>query len=338
MFLVFASAGLTICLFGLTPATTHIAVLQIDGLTVGMLRTVGAGIVALPLVLLLRLRPPRELGQWGLLILSALGCFVSFPLLFSLGSQSTSATHAALIMAALPLFTGLFGIAVDWRLPRAAWFIGAAIAVAGEVSLIAMQDGGSTAGATVAGDLLVLAACFLWAIGAVAGARLTVHVTPWAATFWAIVVASLCLAPIAVADVNAVQWSAIPPLTWAALLHVTVGASILAYVAWFWALARGGVTRIAPLMFIQPVIAVLFAALFVSERLSLQLLAAASAIVAGVVIACRGASAPEPQDKAERTDARSLVPDLIASFNDRWRSWRQQRRALSNFHSSATAT
>jgi drug/metabolite transporter (DMT)-like permease len=51
-------------------------------------------------------------------------------------------------------------------------------------------------------------------------------------------------------------------------------------------------------MFIQPIVAIFFASLFVSERLSLQLLAAASAIVAGVVIACRGAPAAEPQDKA----------------------------------------
>ena len=150
---------------------------------------------------------------------------------------------------------------------------------------VAMQDGGSTAGATVAGDLLVLAACFLWAIGTVAGARLAACISPCAATFSAITVARLCLAPMAVADIGAVRWSAIPPVTWAALLHVTVGASILAYVVWFWALARGGITRIAPLMFIQPIVAIFFASLFVSERLSPQLLTAASAIVAGVVIA-----------------------------------------------------
>lgn len=77
-------------MFGLTPVTTRIATFQIDGVTVGLLRTVGAGILARPILLFFRLQPPRCRLDQALLPTSAMGGLVGFPLLFSIGSQQTS--------------------------------------------------------------------------------------------------------------------------------------------------------------------------------------------------------------------------------------------------------
>ena len=41
--------------------------------------------------------------------------FIAFPVLFSIGVRLTSANHASMILAALPIFTG--GIAMAWYLP-----------------------------------------------------------------------------------------------------------------------------------------------------------------------------------------------------------------------------
>lgn len=57
---IFAAASLTIVLFALTPATTRLAATQIDGLSIGLIRSVGAGVLALPLLALLRLAPPKK--------------------------------------------------------------------------------------------------------------------------------------------------------------------------------------------------------------------------------------------------------------------------------------
>jgi hypothetical protein len=62
----------------------------------------------------------------------------------------------------------------------------------------------------------------------------------WAATFWAITLAGLAFAPIALLSLVAVEWTGIQPLTLVALLHFTVGAGVFAFVSWFWSLARGG--------------------------------------------------------------------------------------------------
>jgi hypothetical protein len=75
-----------------------------------------------------------------------------------------------------------------------------------------------------------------------------------------------------------------------------MGATILACVAWSFALARGGIARVAPLQFAQPVLALIFAAALLGERVSFASILCGITILAGVVIAWRNASAAEPTD------------------------------------------
>jgi drug/metabolite transporter (DMT)-like permease len=285
---VLAAAAFTIALFGLTPVTTRIAGTQIDGLTVGLVRTVGAGAFTIPVLAVCRIPIPRDGASWALLLISALGSFVAFPLLFSIGAQLTSAAHAGLMMATMPLITSALGLLIDRRTPRMAWFVGALVALLGETALVMMSDHGADAAATMTGDCVVLLACVMCACGFAAGGKLAARINPWAATLWAVTVASVALAPWAIVSFRGVDWAGLAPATWGALLHITVGATLLAYVSWFWALSRGGIARVAPLQLVQPVVALLFAVLLLGEHVPTQLMAAAVAIVGGVVIARRG--------------------------------------------------
>jgi drug/metabolite transporter (DMT)-like permease len=289
--LVFAAACFAIVLFALVPATTRMAAARLDGLSIGLIRTVGAGAAAMPLLIVLRLRPPQRLKDWGLLLVYALGNFAAFPALFSLGTQRTSGAHAALIMAAMPLFIGLVGMLLDRRLPRWSWFAGAAIALVGEAALVAMAHGASSAGAGLAGDAIVLAGCTLSAVGIVAGARLSRRMNPLAATLWAITIASVALAPLAVFRLAAAPYAyrEFTAITWIAVLQITLGAAVAANVLWLWAVSRGGLVRVAPIQFAQPVCALLFAGTLLHERLTAPLLLVAASVVFGTIIACRGA-------------------------------------------------
>ena len=313
--LTLAAAGLTILMFGLSPVTTRIATLQMDGGAIGLYRVVGAGILAAPLLLGLRLRPPRGRSQWSLLLISACGGFVLFPVLFSIGTQRTSACHAGLILASTPLFTGFIAKGLERRLPRPQWMLGAGIALAGETALVMagnLQDGPGSA-TSILGDGLVLTACLAIAASFVAGARLTESIGAWAATFWAITAAALALAPWALYDAAATQWASLSGSTWVALAQLVVGSGFVAWVAWFWALARGGIGRVAVLQFFQPIISVAFAAWLLSERLTVALLALAAIIVLGVVVA----RASEPGRAAGAGQATrepgAAEPDLAAA-------------------------
>jgi drug/metabolite transporter (DMT)-like permease len=131
-FVVFLVAGLAIFLFALSPVTARISVERLDGMNLGLIRIVGTGLLALPVLVVCRLKPPKRLPDWGLLAVSSFGTFAAFPLLFAVGSQSTSAAHVSLVMASMPLFTGLVAAMFDRRLPGRAWWLGAGLAVAGE--------------------------------------------------------------------------------------------------------------------------------------------------------------------------------------------------------------
>jgi len=77
-----------------------------------------------------RLPVPGNRRDWALLVVAGITSFALWPMLLSLGLARTSASHAALIMAMVPVFTGLIAAAFERRRPRAAWWIGVAVAVA----------------------------------------------------------------------------------------------------------------------------------------------------------------------------------------------------------------
>jgi len=195
--LVFVAACLAVVVFALVPASTRIAGLQLDGLSIGLIRAVGAGLLTAPLLVICRLRPPNGVKDLALLLVYAFGNFAGFPVLFSLGTQRTSGAHAALIMATMPLLVGSIGVVLDRCLPRSSWFLGMAVAVMGEGALIGLGNVGTAAGATIAGDAIVFAGCALSAIGLVAGARLGSRMNPLAGAFWAMTIAAVGLAPFA---------------------------------------------------------------------------------------------------------------------------------------------
>ena len=105
----YAAAVAAVVIWGATPAATKFAVIHMDPLVAGILRTVIAGALVLPIAVIARLSWPSDRLSWALLGASSLGGFVAFTLFFSYGVEQTSASHAALINAGIPIFTGIFG-------------------------------------------------------------------------------------------------------------------------------------------------------------------------------------------------------------------------------------
>ena len=320
---IFLAACFAVVLFALVPASTRIAGLQVDGLSIGLIRAVGAGLLTAPLLIIFRLRPPSNMKDLGLLLVYGFGNFAGFPILFSLGIQRTSGTHAALIMATMPLLVGIIGIVLDRRLPRWSWFLGMAIAVMGEAALVSLRNLGTPAGTTFVGDTIVFAGCALSAIGLAAGARLGSRINPLVGAFWAMTIAAVGLAPFAVVHALAAPYSYLDltAMTWTAIVQITLGAAVLANIALVWALSKGGLVRVAPVQFAQPVCALFFASALLNERLTPSLLIVAGAIILGIVTASRGARA----SKTTRTIAenvRSVARYLSPLFSEQERPYR----------------
>ena len=273
--------------WGATPVVTRIATDDLEPLWVAVLRTVIAGVVALPLVATSERRPPSTSRARLLLAVSSAAGFVIFPVVFTVGQQRTSAMHGVGILAALPVFTGLDGMLVARRRPGAWWLAGCALALAGEAVIVAVRAGGGGT-ATLAGDLLVLASALVVSAGYVAGALLVPRgFSSAATTYWGVTLGALALAPLALAMLVVGGLPRAGAASWAAVVFLALVTSIAGYVGWYWALARGGIARIAPLQFLQPLSGLVLAALLLGERLTWPLAVGAAAVIVGVTIARR---------------------------------------------------
>jgi drug/metabolite transporter (DMT)-like permease len=285
--LAFAAAAVCITIWGGTPVATKIAVAEMDPVLVGMLRTV----VAVPLVLALLAvrRPPVPRGgrQWVSVMVVAFSSFIAFPVLFSMGQIRTSAAHGGLILAMLPVTTGIFAAVAERRLPTRLWVVGAAIAVAGEVALIGARGDLTGGEASLRGDLLVLLSALSAPVGYVTGARLARAMGTAAVTYWSIAVAGVLLLPVAGVMAVGLDWRGVSAEAWAGILYLAVGATVVCYLLWYWALNVGGVARVSTMQFFQPVVSVVLAVLILGEALTGPLVASAAVIVLGVALCQR---------------------------------------------------
>ncbi len=284
---VLAAALAAVIVFGGSAVGTKMAVSGFQPVDVALLRTVIGGLIAIGLALLLRIRLPASRGQLGLLLLSGLCGFIAFPLLFTLGVERTTANHATMILAILPVLTGALAMAWDRQKPAIRWWSGCAIAFAGELLLI-YEPAGDGGAATPGGDLLVLLSTLFASLGYVAGGRLQRSgYSSRGTTFWGVGLFALLLLPVAPFLVDTAELQAAGAYAWTGLLYQAIGVTIVAYLLWYWALGTGGIARVGLMQFLQPVSGVILAWLILSEQLSLRFTLASVIILVGVFLAFR---------------------------------------------------
>ncbi len=285
--LVYVAALTGVIIFGGSAIATKVAVSAINALDVSIMRTIIGGLLALPLTLAMRIPLPVLPQQKVLLLVSGFCGFIAFPLLFTQGVNLTSANHATMILAILPVLTGAIAQFWDRQRPQAVWWLGCTIAFAGEV--LQLYDPATSSDlASIEGDLLVWISTLFASLGYVAGARLQRSgYSARGTTFWGVGIFALLLLPslALVVDLNALLTAG--SYAWSGLLYQAIGVTIIAYILWYWALGTGGIARVGLFQFLQPVCGVLLAWLVLAENISLIFLLASSIIMVGVILAFR---------------------------------------------------
>jgi len=285
--IVLAAALGAVIIFGGSAVATKVAVSAIDAIDVSIMRTVIGGFVGLPLALGLGIPLPTSSWQKWLLGLSGFCAFIAFPLLFTLGVSLTSANHATMILAILPVLTGAIARAWDRQRPAGAWWSGCAIAFVGEVLLLYDPAADST-DASITGDLLVWLSTLFASLGYVAGARLQRSgYSARGTTFWGVSLFAMLLLPVAPWLLDSDSLQAAGVWAWSGLLYQAIGVTIVAYILWYYALGTGGIARVGLFQFMQPVSGVVLAFLILAESLSLVFLLASAIIMFGVILAFR---------------------------------------------------
>ena len=74
---------------------------------------------------------------------------------------------------------------------------------------------------------------------------------------------------------------------WGSLLVLAFLTSVLGYIAWYWALGKGGISRIASIQFTQPLFGIALAAVVLGERPAPVTAVAAVGILIGAWLVLR---------------------------------------------------
>jgi drug/metabolite transporter (DMT)-like permease len=285
--LVYVAAVTGVIIFGGSAIATKVAVSAINALDVSIMRTIIGGLIALPLAFVLRIPLPASRQQKILLLVSGFCGFIAFPLLFTLGVNLTTANHATMILAILPLLTGAIAKFWDQQRPKAVWWLGCTIAFGGEVLLL--YDPATSSGlASIEGDLLVWISTLFASLGYVAGARLQRSgYSARGTTFWGVGIFALLLLPTLALVIDLDTLLTAGSYAWSGLLYQAIGVTVIAYILWYWALGTGGIARVGLFQFLQPVSGILLAWLVLAENISLIFLLASSIIMVGVILAFR---------------------------------------------------
>ena len=275
------SGLLGVIIFSGSLPATRVAVGGFTPLFLTSIRAVIAAALAPLLLLLLRQRRPAIADALPLVIVAA-GVVVGFPLLTALALQHVTAAHSIVFIGLLPLMTAIFAVLRGGERPRPAFWLFSVAGAAVVAGFALAQDGA----ASLAGDLLMIAAIVLCGLGYAEGAALSRRLGGWQVISWALVIALPVMAAIA-----ALTWPAsfadIAAPAWAGLAYVSVFSMLVGFVFWYRGLALGGVAGVGQLQLLQPFFGLALAGLLLGEPVAWTMIGASVLVVACVAGARR---------------------------------------------------
>ncbi len=190
-----------------------------------------------------------------------------FQLLLIAGLRWTTAGNSAILLATAPLLTaGWLALTGREHIGSRHWY-GFVLGFAG-VGLVVQSGGPGVTWSHLGGDLIALGAAGAWAwyglvIGPVVG---TLGAVP--ATGWTMLVAALFFTPLSLPEVVAHGWRSVSWAAWAGLIYGATAGMVLAMALWGRAIHRLGPKQTMIYVYLEPVSAVVIAAVLLGEALS----------------------------------------------------------------------
>lgn len=287
-------AGLGVVAFSLTFPSTVWGLESFGPWSLVAVRSVLAALIAGAALLAGRVPLPAREHLAGLAVVAG-GVVVGFPLLTTLALQTSTSSHAAVVVGLLPLTTALLAsLRTGSRPPRAFWaaaLTGAAVVIVFTVQ----QSGGSLSG----GDLYLFGALLVCAAGYPEGGRLAGLMPGWQVIGWALLLAL----PLAVAGAAvALPFEPVHLTTHGVvgLVWVAGGSTFLGLYVWYRGMAEIGVPRASQLQLAQPLLTLIWSFLALGEEVS-----AAAPVAAVAVLVCIAATQRAGRGTGRRGDGRT---------------------------------
>lgn len=228
----------------------------------------------------------RSFARHGRAIVAlSLTGYLLYQLAFILGINRTTAGNAALIMAGAPLWTAVVGRVFGYEtLRRGAWagllviLTGTVVIVLGSAAAVDLSND------TFVGNVLMLGASMLWG-GYTAFSKPVLRDLPATTLiFYAVLVALPFLLLLAGANVREVDWEAVTPMVWLAIIFSGGLSTGLVIVFWSAGIRHVGASHTAAYGNIVPIVAVVGSVLMLGEAIRLVQIIGACLIVGGLVV------------------------------------------------------
>jgi drug/metabolite transporter (DMT)-like permease len=253
---------------------------------------VGSAILLLGAVVVhrrIRLAPPSRM----VVLAGLLEPGLSYPLI-NAGLARTSGTHGSVIVGTESVVIVLLSAALARRLPARRVLLAVLVTAVG-AAFVGSGEGGS---ASISGDLLVAAGVVCAACYVLIAQRAAAGTDTVPLTFWQFVIGAAVIAPVtAIASATGLSggfWGHPTAGQLGAVLAAAVLGSAVAFSLYNWALTQVSTIAAGVSLTLIPVFGVAFSAALLSEPLTLATLAAAVAVIVGVVASIE----PEPKHLA----------------------------------------
>ena len=217
-----------------------------------------------------------------------------YQLLFITALARTSVANSSLIIACTPIFVALMTAALGQERVSAWQWAGTLLSACGIYTVIG--GGASVSRASVAGDLMMVAAVLCWSASTVGARPLLARHSPLIVTGDSMAIGTVLYLAFAWPALRAVAWRDVSPRAWWAIALSAVFALCVAYMIWYTALQRIGNTRTSIYSNMVPVAAMLVAWLWLGEHLAASKVAGATAVLVGVALTkVQPAETPVPE-------------------------------------------
>jgi drug/metabolite transporter (DMT)-like permease len=262
--------------FSFTLPATRVAVEELDPTFVGIGREAVAAVLAAAILIATRPALPTR-PQLARIAIVALGVVFGWPLFTALALRGLTSAHSAVIVGLLPAATAVVAVMRAGERPsRGFWMASLAGLVA--VLVFAATQGAGFSG----GDIQILVAVALSAIGYAEGGALAREMGGWQVICWAVFLSApltIAIGAIAAAgsDLHASSDA------WLGFAYVAAVSALLGFFPWYAGLARGGVAKIGQIQLLQPLLTLAWSALLLGEHIGVATVVASIAVLASVV-------------------------------------------------------
>jgi drug/metabolite transporter (DMT)-like permease len=221
--------------------------------------------------------------------------------LVTIAERDVPSGLAALLIASEPLWIVLLrGLTRD----RVAGMTIGGVALGFVGVGILLLPGGRPDDVPIGMALLILVAAASWALGSFISPRVDLPRDPLTSTAWSLLIGGAVLVAGGLLAGEGAEFDvgAFSAKSIAALAYLVVVGSIVAFSCYAWLLANAPISKVSTYAYVNPVIAVILGAVFLSERVAVATVAGMALVVASVFVIVRH----EATELHEETDSATV--------------------------------